>query len=61
MGVIVSEDCIARPDGTLICWDRDAQRCYALKKTELAPDELTKDDLLELMKRVGSSKKEGRT
>jgi len=56
MGVIITEDCITRPDGTLICWDRDAQQCYALKKTELTTDELSKDEWLELVKRVGKPK-----
>ena len=50
MGVVLSEDCVMRKDGTFVCWDRSAQKCYALKKTDLTADDLTKEEWLELVK-----------
>jgi hypothetical protein len=52
MGVILTEDCIQRADGTYVCWDRDDNVCYALKKQTLSANDVTPIEWEELMKKL---------
>jgi hypothetical protein len=60
MSVILTEDCVMRADGTFVCWDRDEQAFYALKKTNIAAEDITQREMAELIKKIGKpNKKKG--
>jgi hypothetical protein len=59
MGLTITEDCIIRKDGTIVCWDRAAQRLCAMKKIDFDAGELTKEEWLELVKRLGKPREGG--
>jgi len=48
MSIIGEKDCIQKPDGTLICYDRDDKCYYRLTKAKVKPSELEDDDILKL-------------
>jgi hypothetical protein len=50
MGVIVEKDCIRRPDGRLICWDKGDGKLYLLTKELLDPDNVADEDLAKLLR-----------
>jgi len=50
MAIIKDEDCIAREDGTLICLERDTGKLMCLTKSEITTADVSKEELLELVK-----------
>jgi len=52
MSVIIDKDCIVRPDGKLLCWDKDDCKLYLLTKETLTPDKVTDDELARLVRKT---------
>ena len=48
MSIIGEKDCIQKPDGTLICYDREDRCYYRLTKSVVKPSELEDEDILSL-------------
>jgi len=49
MSANIEKDCIRRPDGSLLCWDKNAGKLYEIAKREVAFDAVSKEDLVALM------------
>lgn len=52
------KDCIVRPDGGLIYWDKESGKLYSLSKREITFNDLSKEDLVALMSKLSSRQSE---
>jgi hypothetical protein len=53
MAIIKDDDCIAREDGTLICWDREDECFLLLNKQKITTADISKDELAKLIALMG--------
>jgi len=51
MGVIVEKDCVVRPDGKMLCWDKESGKIYLLTKEAVSPDTVTDEELAKLVRK----------
>lgn len=50
MDVIIEKDCLQRPDGSFVCYDKVSGKIYRFTKEELDPDTVSDAELAGLFR-----------